>query len=121
MFQLITGLSSRRGSQLEDQIRSFITDKPKIICKALNRRPVFLEKYLVSTKNRRDKNRRYRAFFAGIELIQKKPKDEFESSRQAFLDFDFFQRGKVKSRLSNPQEGRSTFWGSALAGTSITR
>ena len=80
MFQLTKNLSTRHGQELKQEIEKFSTTNPKIKCKALNCRPVFLTKYLAATENRKDKNRRRKVFLAAIELIRKRPVGEFTSS-----------------------------------------
>ncbi|KMP11498.1 hypothetical protein UZ36_04160 [Candidatus Nitromaritima sp. SCGC AAA799-C22] len=42
-----------------------------IPCKGLNRRPVFLIKYLEATHGRRDQTRRRQRFLAGVELLRR--------------------------------------------------
>ncbi len=66
-----TKASTRKGEQLDAEITKYARNKPKIICPALNKRPVFLTKYMKSTQNRRDKTKRKQKFFAGIELLKK--------------------------------------------------
>jgi hypothetical protein len=68
--QLKKNASTKKGIQLIDEIRQSIETKDKIICKALNKRPVFLTKYLESTNGRRDQTRRKQVFFPGVELIR---------------------------------------------------
>lgn len=71
MIKLKTNLSNKHGYSLLLEINNLTEKKVKIYCKALNRRPVYLTKYIECTKNRKDKNHRRKSLSAGIELIKK--------------------------------------------------
>ncbi len=71
MIKLTTDISIKQGVTLNRDIREYVERRPKVMCKGLNGRPVFLTKYLVTTKGRLDKNRRRQRFFAGLDLLRK--------------------------------------------------
>lgn len=58
---------------LDKKINDFLNNNSKIICKWLNKRPVFISEYLnfTDSRNSSDRNHRKKAFFSCIELIKK--------------------------------------------------
>ena len=72
IFYLKTEISSLRWKWLEKIIMQFLKSNKKIICKWLNKRPVFIDEYLffTSSRNSADKNHRKQAFFSWIELLK---------------------------------------------------
>ncbi len=71
--------STKKGPSLNKEIEDLISRKKKIICKALNRRPVFFDKYIETTKKRRDKTRRKQKLPPALELIAKARKGDIRS------------------------------------------
>ena len=65
-----TEAPARERKILEEQISTYCHQKKKIICKSLGRRPIFLDRYLECTLNRKDKNKRMPFFFAAVELLK---------------------------------------------------
>ncbi len=70
-IKLKTEISNLRGKALEKRIQTFLNSNNKIICKWLNRRPVFISNYLKDVWLRNDGHNRMKAFFSSIELIKK--------------------------------------------------
>jgi len=71
-LSLTKNASTKKGVQLIDEIGRLIEEKKgKVICKVLNKRPIFLTKYLESTSGRRDQTRRKQVFSACVELIHR--------------------------------------------------
>lgn len=71
IIKLETEISGKQGVFLNTEIENYIVQKKKVICKGLNKKPVFLSKYLEATNNRRDKTRRKQKFWPALELITK--------------------------------------------------
>ena len=71
ILELKKEISVKAGIVLNCEIESYIQEKKKIPCKGLNRRPIFLDKYLEATKGRIDKTRRRQKFWPGLELIRR--------------------------------------------------
>ena len=69
-IRLQTEISNLRWKALEKRIISFLNKNSKIICKGINRRPVFLDEYLNSTLSRNDWHNRMKSFFSSVELIK---------------------------------------------------
>ncbi|MGR3218426.1 MAG: hypothetical protein ACUZ8H_01230 [Candidatus Anammoxibacter sp.] len=85
IVQLKTEASRKQGTSLRREIEECISRKKKVFCKGLNKRPVFLIKYLEATNNRRDKTRRRQLFFAGLKLIVKVKKTDLISKQKTQL------------------------------------
>ena len=77
-IKLKTEISNLKWKALEKRIKSYLSKNQKIICKWINRRPVFFDEYLSSTLSRNDWHNRMKSFFSSIELI-KKSKDISDS------------------------------------------
>jgi hypothetical protein len=58
---------------LNKNIQVYLLNNKKIFCKWLNRRPVFIDKFLEFSGQRwwNDENHRKKAFFSAVELIKK--------------------------------------------------
>ena len=67
---LKTEISNLKWKSLEKMISQFLKNNNKIICKWLNKRPVFIDEYIRYTLNRNDWHNRIKAFFSSIELIK---------------------------------------------------
>lgn len=81
---LKTEISNLRWKSLEKRISSFLDNTQKIPCKWLNRRPIFIDEYLLSidSRNSPDKNHRKQCFFPCIELIKKVRKEHLTNTRK---------------------------------------
>ncbi len=71
IIKLRTEVSAKKGDPLHREIKAYIQKKPMVPCKGLNRRLVFLTKYIDATHGRPDKTRRRQRFFAGVELLRR--------------------------------------------------
>ncbi len=70
MLKLKTGISIKHNIALNRDIKEYIQKKPMVPCKALNKRPVFLNKYLKASQGRRDQTRRRQRFMSAVELLR---------------------------------------------------
>lgn len=71
IVKLKTEFSPRKGKALEKEINEIISRKGKVAFWGLgNKRPIFLNKYLETTK-RHDKNRRRQKFISALELLSR--------------------------------------------------
>ena len=95
--QLKTEVSQKQGASLNKEIEGCISRKKKVFCKGLNKRPIFLTKYLEATNNRRDKTRRKRLFFAGLELVVKVRKSDLISKQKNQLGMAYGFKGITPS------------------------
>ena len=98
MLKLKTEISVKTGIALNCEIESYIQAKKKLPCKGLNRRPIFLDKYLEATKGRIDKTRRRQKFWPGLELIRRaKPEDMSNRIKEPTGELSFEFIGETPS------------------------
>lgn len=74
-----------RWKTLEKFIKDYIKSwNIKIICKWINRRPVYIDEYLLMTNSRKswDKNHRKQCFFSAIELIKRVNKNNLTNFKE---------------------------------------
>jgi hypothetical protein len=94
MLILNKSTSPKKGVSLDNEIKD-ITNKNnnKVICKALNQRPVFLNRYLEASNNRKDKTRRKRLFQVAIELIKRATEDDITSKQKEQFGIGYSLKG----------------------------
>ena len=114
-----------KSKALSNRIQRYIDSHKKVICKWLNRRPIFIDEYLFFTESRKssDKNHRKQSFFAWIDLIKKVTKEDLTNKREQWgkMNYEFkwlTPRGNLVSvhivEFSNGKDKKlklmSTFW-----------
>ena len=77
--------------------QAIISENNKVICKALNRRSVFLDKYLNASNNRRDKTRRKQCFQAALELIKEATDADLISERKENIGISYWFKGLLSN------------------------
>ena len=94
MLKLKTEISIKTGVALNREIESYVQEKKKVPCKGLNRRPIFLDKYLEATKGRTDQTRRRQKFWPGLELLRRaKPEDLTDRMKEPTGETSFEFKG----------------------------
>jgi hypothetical protein len=83
IIKLKTEISNLRWKSLGKRISDFLNSTQKVPCKWLNKRPVFVDEYLLFTDSRNspDKNHRKQCFFSCIELLKKVKKEHLTNMR----------------------------------------
>lgn len=93
MILLKKEVSLKTGASLNREIKELIKRKKRIICKALNKRPVFLDKYLDAVNNRRDRTHRKKRFIPAIELIAQVVENDLISKKKTHNGFSYGFKG----------------------------
>ncbi|MBF0541336.1 MAG: hypothetical protein HQK91_07790 [Nitrospirae bacterium] len=102
MIILNKSISTKKGKDLDNEIQAIIDINNKVICKALNRRPVLLDKYLEACNNRKDKTRRKQLFKAATELIKVATEADIISTRKERLGIGYSLKGLLpNSKIIN--------------------
>jgi hypothetical protein len=96
MIILHKSVSPKQGVSLDNEIKDIINkSNNKVICKALNKRPVFLDIYLPANNNRRDKTRRKRLFQVAIELIKEATEADIISIQKEQFGISYGLQGSL--------------------------